>query len=323
MKNARLASLLFAVLFAVAPSMVNAQDYPTRPVRIVSGFSAGGSADTVARVLAQHLTELWGQAVIVDNRPGAGGTIGADFVAKAPPDGYTLLLGDISINAIAGSLYARLPYDPVKDFVHVTRLVTFPLVVVVPSASPFMTLHDLIAHAKARPGTLRYGSAGVGTSPHVFMEMLNQQAGIPTEAIQYKGSAPAMTALLAGDVEYAATSVSTARSFLQAGKFRAIGVTSVSPIPALPNVPPIASAVPGYEALTFHGLHAPARTPAAIVAKVNRDVHKVMTMPEVKKHFDGLSLDVSVTGTDEYTTYIKAQTDLWAGVIRKANIRAD
>ena len=174
MNRTRLEWLLFTALFAVASAGANAQEYPTRPVRIVSGFSAGGSADTVARVLAQHLTELWGQPVIVDNRPGAGGTIGADFVAKAPPDGYTLLLGDISINAIAGSLYARLPYDPIKDFVHVTRLVTFPLVVVVPSSSPFNTLNDLITRAKAGPGTLRYGSAGVGTSPHV----LNQHRGV-------------------------------------------------------------------------------------------------------------------------------------------------
>jgi tripartite-type tricarboxylate transporter receptor subunit TctC len=233
--------LVFSLLAAVAPAAANGQEFPTKPVRIVSAFSAGGSADTVARVLAQRLSELWGQPVIVENRLGAGGTIGADFVAKAPPDGYTLLLGDISTNAIAGSLYANLPYDPIKDFVQVTRLVTFPLVVVVPAASSIITMNDLIARAKAKPGALRYGSAGVGTSPHIFMEMLNQKAGISTEAIQYKGSAPAMTGLLAGDVEYSATSVSTARAFLQAGKLRAIGITSPSALPALPEVPPISS----------------------------------------------------------------------------------
>ena len=323
MKHMRFAWLLFTVLSAVAPAVANGQEYPTKPVRIVSGFSAGGSADTVARVLAQQLSELWGQPVIVENRLGAGGTIGADFVAKAPPDGYTLLLGDISTNAIAGSLYTNLPYDPIKDFVQVTRLVTFPLVVVVPSSSPSITINDLIARAKAKPGALRYGSAGVGTSPHVFMEMLNQKAGISTEAIQYKGSAPSITGLLSGDVDYSATSVSTARAFLQAGKLRAIGITSTSSVPGLPSVPPIASAVPGYEALTFHGLHAPAKTPAATVARINRDVQKAMTMPEVRKHFDGLSLDVSVTSTEDYTAYIKQQTELWAAVIRAANIRAD
>ena len=314
---------LIAAIMAAFAVAAAAQDFPSRTVKIVSGFSAGGSADTVARLLAEQLTELWKQPVVVETRPGAGGTIGADYVAKAAPDGYTLLLGDISTNAIAGSLYSNLPYDPIKDFVQVTRLVTFPLVVVVQTDSPIRSMAELVARAKAKPGGLRYGSAGVGTSPHVFMEMMNQQAGIVTEAIQYKGSAPAMTGLLAGDFEFATTSISTARNFLNAGKLRALGVTSSTPARELPNVPPIATVVPGYEAVSFHGLHAPANTPAAIVDKINRDVQAVMTKPEVRKRFDTQSLDVSVTTTAEYTDFIKQQSAMWAKVIKTANIKAD
>lgn len=323
MKSLRLASLIFTFVLGVAPGAGYGQEYPTKPVRIIVGFAPGGSVDLVARVLAQKLPELWGQPVVVENRLGAGGTIAADFVAKAPPDGYTLLLGDISSNAVAGSLYSRLPYDPIKDFAHVTRLVSFPLVLYVTTASPIVSLSDLIAQAKAKPGMLRYGSGGVGTSPHVFLELLNQMAGINTQAIHYKGSALSVAGLLSGDVEYSASSVSTVRAQLQAGKVRAIAVTSASSIPGLPNVPAIASAVPGYEAVTFHGLHAPAKTPAAIVAKINRDVLTVMRMPDVKQRFDELSAEVSVTSTEEFTAYIKQQAELWAGVVRTANIRAD
>lgn len=323
MKHLRLASLIFTLVLGVAPGGVHGQEYPTKPVRIIVGFAPGGSVDLVARVLAQKLPELWSQPVVVDNRPGAGGTIAADFVAKAPPDGHTLLLGDISSNAAAATLYSRLPYDPIKDFAHVTRLVRFPLVLYVTTASPIVSLNDLIAQAKVKPGMLKYGSGGVGTSPHMFLELLNQMAGIKTQAIHYKGSAPSVAGLLSGDVEYSASSVSTVRAQLQAGKVRAIAVTSASSIPGLPNVPPVGAAVSGYEAVTFHGLHAPAKTPAAIVAKINRDVRKVMNAPDVKQRFDALSAEVSVTSTEEFTAYIKQQTELWAGVIRTANIRAD
>lgn len=315
--------LWLAAIAAIFTLTAAAQDFPSHTVKIISGFSAGGSADTVARILAEQLTDLWKQPVVVETRPGAGGTIGADYVAKAAPDGYTLLLGDISTNAIAGSLYTNLPYDPVRDFVQITRLVTFPLVVVVQKDSPIQSMADLVARAKVKPNSLRYGSAGVGTSPHVFMEMMNQQAGIVTEAIQYKGSAPSMTALLAGDVEFAMTSIATASSFLKPGKFRALGVTSKASARELPDVPPISTVVPGYEAVSFHGLHAPARTPAAIVDKINRDVQMVMTKPEVRKRFDALSLDVSVSSTAEYTDFIKRQVEQWARVIKTANIKAD
>src|SRR5207248_2105590 len=194
----------------------------------ISGFPPGGSVDTIARMLAQKLAELWKQPVVVENRLGAGGTIAAEFVAKAPPDGYTLLVGDISTNAIDGSLYPDLRYDPVKDFSHITPLVNIPLVVVVPTASPITSVQDLISRAKARPGMLRYSTAGVGTSPHVFLEMMSQMADIKTEAIHYKGTGPAIAALLSGDVDYTASSVSSALAQLNGGRVRLIAVTSAA-----------------------------------------------------------------------------------------------
>ncbi|MBI4189184.1 MAG: tripartite tricarboxylate transporter substrate binding protein [Betaproteobacteria bacterium] len=292
-------------------------------MRIITGFAPGGAGDVVARILAPKLSAILGQPVVVENRPGASGTIGANLVAKAQPDGYTLLHGEISGIAAARSLYAQLPYDPIKDFVHVTRLVTFPLVVVVPSASSLTSLKELVAQAKAKPGMLRYGAAGVGTAPHLFLEMMNRMAGINTEAIHYKGSTPAMTAMLTGEIDYSIGSLSTTNVQVRAGKFRAIAVTSASAIPNMPNVPPISNVVPGYEAIMWHGLSAPAKTPAPIVAKLQRDVVRAMRLPEVKEHLDRLSMDVSVTTTDEYTAYIKRQIDMWAKVIRTANIRGN
>lgn len=323
MRFARIGVLLGVVVLGVASALVHGQPYPSKPVRIMVGFAAGGSVDLAARILAQKLPDIWGQPVVVETRTGAGGTIAADLVAKSSPDGYTLLLGDISSNAAAANLYSSLPYDPVKDLVHVTRLVTFPLALYVPAASPIKSLNDLIAQARAKPGMLRYGSGGAGTSPHLFTELMNQMAGIKTEVIHYRGSALSVAGLLAGDVEFSASSVSTVLAQIQGGKIRAIAVTGPSEVRRLPGVPPVASAVPGYEALTFHGLHASARTPADIVAKINRDVVKVLQMPDVKQRFDDLSAEVSPTTTEEFTAYIKQQTELWGKVIRAGGIRAE
>lgn len=323
MKYASFAVALCIGVLSAAIGLAYAQDYPTKPVRFVVGFAAGGSSDTVARIVAQKLTEAWGQNMVVDNRPGAGGTIAADFVVKAQPDGYTLYVGDFGPNAIAGSLYAKLPYDPANDFAHVTQMVSFPLVLLVPAASPLTGLKELIEQARAKPGALKYSSAGVGTSPHVFLEMMNLRAGISTVPIHYKGGAPALVGMLAGEGEYTMFSVSTALGQLKAGRIRAIGVTSLNATPRLPNVPPIASVLPGYEGLTFHGLHAPAKTPRHVVVKLQQEVAKVLRRPEVKERLDALAIDVSGTTTEEFTAFIRKQIDTWTPVVRTANIRAD
>ena len=323
MPNTRPAIVLCALITACVAATACAQDYPVKPVRFVVGFPAGGSNDTVARIIAQKLTENWGQNVVVDNRAGAGGTIAADQVVRAQPDGYTLFVGDFGPNVVAGGLYAKLPYDPANDFAHVTQIVSFPLVLLVPTAFPATGAKDLIESAKARPGMIKYSSSGVGSSPHLFLEKMNLMAQISTVAVHYKGGAPALVGLVAAEVDYSMVSVSTALPHIAAGKIRALAVTSASANPRLPNVPPLGSVIPGYEAISLHGLHAPAQTPKTIVVKLYQEVGKVLRRPDIKERFDGLAMDVSGSSPEEFTTFLKKQIETWTAVIKAANVRAD
>jgi tripartite-type tricarboxylate transporter receptor subunit TctC len=300
-----------------------AQQYPNKPVRFVLGLAPGGSTDVIARLVAQKLSEMWGQNVLVDNRVGAGGTIGADLVVKAQPDGYTLFVGGFGPNAIAPGLYSKLPYDPYKDFTHVTLMVTLPLVMIVSASSPATGLKELIERAKAKPVALRYSSIGVGSSPHVFIELINMRAGISTVHVPYKGAPAALTAVIASEVDYSMTSISTALTQLGAGKIRAIAVTSANPTPRLPGVPPVASVLPDYEGLEFHTLQAPANTPKQIVTKLQHDVAIVLHMPDVKQRLDVLAMDVQASTPEQCAAFIKQQIDTWTAVARKANVRAD
>ena len=313
---------LYIAVLGGGAGAIHAQDYPTKPVRFV-GLVPGGSNDVVARIVAQRLSESWAQNVIVDNRPGAGGTIAANLVAKAQPDGYTLFVGGFGANVMASSLYSKLPYDPANDFAHVTLMVTFPLVVAVPASSPVAGLKELIEQAKSRPGVLKYGSVGVGSSTHVFLELMNQRAGISTVHVPYKGGPPAVMGLLMAEVDYAIVSVSSALAQLATGKIRALGVTSANATPRLPNVLPISSVLPGYEGLEFHGLHAPAKTPRHIITKLQQEVAQVLGRPEVKERLDGLAMDVFASTPEEFTAFIRKQIDTWTPVARAANMRAD
>ncbi len=319
----------FALALCIALSLsgaraLHAQDYPVKPVRFIVGFAAGGASDTLARIVAQKLTESWGQNVVVDNRTGAGGTIGADMVVRAQPDGYTIFVGDFGPNVLAGSLYAKLPYDPFTGFAHVTQMVSFPLVLLVPAASPLAGVKDLIEQAKAKAGGLRYSSSGIGTSPHMFIELINLMANVTTTPIHYKGGAPALVGLVAGEGDFSMVSVSTALAQLSAGKIRAIGVTSAKAVSRLPTVPPIGNTLPGYDAVSFYGLHAPAQTPPQIVAKLQQEVSKVMRRPEVKERFDGLGMDVVPGNTPlEFTAFMRKQINIWTKVAKAANVRAD
>ncbi len=303
---------------------VGAQEYPNKPVRFVVGFAAGGASDTVARIVAQKLAENWGQNVVVENRTGAGGTIGADVVVKAQPDGYTIFVGDFGPSVLAGALYAKLPYDPFTSFAHVTQMVTFPLVLLVPAASALNGVKDLIEQAKSKPGALRYSSSGIGTSPHLFLEMINMMANISTVPIHYKGGAPALVGLITAEGDYSMVSVSTALAQLSAGRIRAIGVTSAKPAARLPNVPPIGATLPGYDAVAFYGLHAPAQTPPQTVAKLHQEVGKVLRRPDVKERLDGLGMDVAPSATpQEFTAYMRKQIETWTAVAKAANVRAE
>ena len=324
MQQAGFAFALFLALSLSAARAPYAQDYPAKPVRLVVGFAAGGASDTLARIVAQKLTESWGQNVVVDNRTGAGGTIGADMVVRAQPDGYTVFVGDFGPNVLAGSLYAKLPYDPYAGFAHVTQMVSFPLVLLVPAASTLNGVKDLIEQTRAKPGGLRYSSAGVGTSPHMFIELINLMANVTTTPIHYKGGAPALIGLVAGEGDFSMVSVSTALAHISAGKIRAVGVTSAKPVARLPNVPPIGNTLAGYDAVSFYGLHAPPQTPPQIVAKLQQEVSNVMRRPDVKERFDGLGMDVAATNTSqEFTAFMRKQIDTWTTVAKAANVRAE
>jgi len=323
MRSKFVASLLLIASSCCTVCELCAQQYPNKPVRFVLGLAPGGSTDVIARLVAQKLSEMWGQNVLVDNRVGAGGTIGADLVVKAQPDGYTLFVGGFGPNAIAPGLYSKLPYDPYKDFTHVTLMVTLPLVMIVSASSPATGLKELIERAKAKPGALRYSSIGVGSSPHVFIELINMRAGISTVHVPYKGAPAALTAVIASEVDYSMTSISTALTQLGAGKIRAIALTSANPTPRLPGVPPVASVLPDYEGLEFHTLQAPANTPKQIVTKLQHDVAIVLHMPDVKQRLDVLAMDVQASTPEQCAAFIKQQIDTWTAVARKANVRAD
>ena len=318
-----LASIALAVSAIAAGWSAQAQSFPDRSLRLVVPFAPGGSTDVLARIVGQRLAESLGHPVIVDNRPAAGGTVGSDLVAKAPPDGHTLLIGSIATMAIAKAMYAKMPYDPLRDFAHINLWVTFPLALIVPSGSPYATTADLIAAARAKPGTLRFGAQGIGTSSHAFAELMNTMARIKIIVVPYKGGAPALNGILAGEVDYALVAVSTALSQVAAGKVRALGVTSARSVASLPNVPPIAAALPGYEALNFHGLHAPAKTPPRVLARLHDETTRILQRPEVVKQLNALAMDVAAGTSAQYQTFIQAQIDQWVPVLRAAGVKAE
>jgi tripartite-type tricarboxylate transporter receptor subunit TctC len=244
-------------------------------------------------------------------------------VAKAQPDGYTLLIGSIATMAIAKAMYANLPYDAMRDFEHIGLWVTFPLTLVVPASSRITGLKELIEQAKAKPGALKYGSQGVGASAHIFAELMNSMAGIKVVHVPYKGGGPALTGVMVGEVEYAMIAVSTALAQVSSGKVRALGVTSAKSTASMPNVPPIGSAVAGYEALNFHGLDAPAKTPRAIVVKLHEETTKILRRPDVRDKLNSLSMDIVASRPDEYRAFIKAQIEKWTPLVKASGARVN
>jgi tripartite-type tricarboxylate transporter receptor subunit TctC len=315
--------ILLAGCCAALPAMAGAQSYPSRALRFVVPFAPGGSTDTLARIVGARLTDVLGHPVVVDNRPAAGGIVGADLVAKAQPDGHTLLIGAISTMAIAPSLYAKLPYDPLNDFAHAGLWVTFPLVMIVPAGSSITNLKAFIEQARAKPGALRFSAQGIGTSSHIFAEWMNSLARVRVVIVPYKGGGPALTGMLAGEVDYSMVAVSTAISLVQAGKIRALGVTSAKPTPHLPNTPSIASVLPGYDALNFHGLHLPANTPAAIVARLYGESTRILRRADVTEKLDGFAMDIAASTPEQYRAFIARQIETWRPVIKSSGAKAE
>jgi tripartite-type tricarboxylate transporter receptor subunit TctC len=298
-------------------------DFPTESIRLVVPYTAGGATDSVARIVAQQLTQRLGQTVVVDNRPGAGGNIGTQFVATALPDGYTLLFATTA-NAINESLYKKLPFDFRKDFLPVSQLVELPNVLITNNQVPYKSVQELIAAAKAKPEALSYASAGTGTSTHLAAELFKSMAKVEILHVAYKGSAPAMTDLRGGRVQLMFDNLPSALAQIKAGTVRPLGVTGLQRSPQLPDVPTIAtSGVPDYVAVAWHGIAAPARTPADIVSKLSTEIGEVLRMPEVVKQIEGLGA-VPVSSTPEqFRRHIDKEIVKWGKVVQSSGATVD
>jgi tripartite-type tricarboxylate transporter receptor subunit TctC len=314
---------LAALALAVA---VGAQTpaYPTKPIRLVVPFPPGGATDILARNVAQRLTETWGQSVVVDNRPGAGGNIGTELVAKAAPDGYTLEMGTVGTHAINASLYAKIPFDHVKDFAPVILVAGVPNVLVVNPSLPVNSVQELIAYAKANPGKLNFASSGPGTSIHLSGELFKVMAGVQMTHVPYKGSAPALADLLGGQVQLMFDNLPPSLPQIKAGKLRPLAVTSLTRAPALPDVPTIAeSGLPGFEASSWFGILAPAGTPPAIIAKLNAEVAKWLASPEGKEKLVAIGANAAGGSPEDFARHIQAETAKWAKVVKESGAKVD
>jgi tripartite-type tricarboxylate transporter receptor subunit TctC len=319
------AALLAAiVLVATTPAAAQGATYPTKPVRLVVPFPASGTTDILARAVAQKLSETWGQQVIVDNRPGAGGNIGSELVAKAPPDGYTLLMGTVGTHAINPSLYAKMPYDHVKDFTPVILVAGVPNVLVVNPSLPVNSVQQLIAYGKANPNKLNFASSGNGTSIHLSGELFRTMTGVQMTHVPYKGSAPALTDLIGGQVQLMFDNLPSSLQFIKAGKLRALAVTSAARSQALPDVPTLAeSGLPGFEASSWFGVLAPAGTPADIVAKVNSAVAAWLASPAAKEQLAAQGAIAAGGPPDAFAKHIADESAKWAKVDTASGAHVD
>ncbi len=311
-------SALAAVLAtAFAAPVAQAETFPARPIRIVVGFPTGGAPDTLARIVSEKISPSWGQPVVVDNKPGAGGNIGAEAVARAPGDGYTLALGTVGTHSINGAVYSKLPYDMVKDFAPVILLATTPNVLVVHPGVPAKTTAELIALAKSKPGGLTFGTPGIGTSPHVAGELFNTMAGVKITHVPYKGRAMAIPDLLGGHITMMFDNLPSALPVIKEGKLRALGVTSLKRSASAPDIPTLAEqGLNGFQADSWFAIFVPATTPKDVVAKLNTELNRIFTLPDVQAKLKTLGLD-PVLGTPEaLASFQKAEIAKWAKVVK-------
>jgi tripartite-type tricarboxylate transporter receptor subunit TctC len=312
-----------AALLAI-PCLALAQAYPAKPPRLLVGFVPGGVVDITARIVAGKLSEFWGQAITVENRPGAGGTLAAAMAAKAPADGYTFIVCNIASNAIAGSLYKNLPYDPIKDFTPISLIGTTPNVMVIHPSVPAANVAQFIAYAKANPGKMSYGSSGVGTSTHLSVELFKSMAGVNLVHVPYKGGAQSGADLLGGQIQLLITPLPEQLGNIRAGRVRALGVTTSKRTAQLPDVPTIAEAgLPGYEVTVWLGICAPARMPQDLVQKVNADVVKALSSPDTKQRLAEQGIEVGPNTPKQFTAFMQAELAKWAKVVKESGASAD
>ncbi len=314
----RLAAALAVAITCLGTDAL-AQAWPNRPIRFIVPFAAGGVADVVTRAVTPKLSEALGQPIVIENKGGAGGTLGTSQGAKAAPDGYTFIVPAAS-HTTTPSLYSKLDFDPVKDFTAVTLIASVPYLLVVPAESPLKSLSDFIATAKAQPGTLSYGSAGNGSSNHLAGELLAGQVGAPLLHVPYKGSAPALIDVLGGQLAFMFDTVNTSQQHVKAGKLRALGVGTLKRSALMPEVPSIADTVPGFEAATWVGLLAPAGTPKEIVNRLQQEVAKVLQLPEVREKLSASGAEPVGNTPEQFSAYVGSEVAKWDRVVKQAKI---
>jgi tripartite-type tricarboxylate transporter receptor subunit TctC len=316
-------SLAAVALWGAATLALAQADFPTKPVRYIVPFAPGGTTDILARIMAQEFAQAFKQPFLVENRAGAGGNLGAAEVARAAPDGYTILMGTPGTQAINQFLYAKMPYNTEKDFAPVVFVAAVPNVLIVHPSLGVKSLKELIERARAKPGSINYASPGPGTTGHLSAELLKSMTRIDLVHVPYKGSGPALQDLLAGQVQMTIDNLPSAMAHIKSGKLLALGVTTARPVPALPDVPPIASVAPGYEASSWFVTMAPAATPTAVVAKLNAEANRILAKPEVKERFTQLGAD-PVGGTPEALgKFLAAETIKWKEVVRISGAKLD
>jgi tripartite-type tricarboxylate transporter receptor subunit TctC len=313
-----------AEMFALPAIAQSTASYPSRPVKLVVPFPPGGPLDIVGRALAQKLGEAWGQSVVVDNRPGAGGNIGADLVAKSPPDGYTILMGALSTHAVNPSLYAKMPYDAVKDFAPITLVAITPNVLVVNASLPVNSAKEFIAYAKANSGKLAFGSGSNGSAGHLAGELFKVDTGTDVIHVPYKGGAPATQALLAGDTQFMFDNLANAMPQVKAGKVKALAVTTAQRSKLAPELPTMAEAgLPGFDISTWFGLFAPAGTPKEVIAKWNAEVTKILNSAEMRERLVAQGAEPAPTTPAEFAAFIDKEIPKYARIVKASGAKVD
>jgi tripartite-type tricarboxylate transporter receptor subunit TctC len=316
------AVLVTAVLAFAFPA--EADTFPSRTVKLVVPFPPGGPLDATGRAIAQKLTEAWGQSVIVENKPGAGGNIGADYVAKSAPDGYTVVMGALSTHAVNPSLYPKMPFDAQRDFAPITLVAITPNVLVVNPSLPVHSVKELIAYAKANPGKLSFGSGSIGSAGHLAGELFKVDAGVDMVHVPYKGAAPAMQGLLAGDTQLMFDNLASAMSQVKAGKLRALAVTSAERSKLVSDLPTMAEAgVPGFDISTWYGLLAPAGTPPDLIAKWNADVTKILSAPEMRERLATQGAEAAPDSPADFAKFIASELVKYAKIVKASGAKVD
>lgn len=312
------------LLLLASTTLALAQPYPSKPSRIIVGFTAGGPSDIVARIVGQQLTERMGQSFIVENRVGATGTIGAEIVAKAPPDGYALYLASQTTHAVAPYMYAKIGYDPLKDFATVVRVVHNPLLMVVNPSFPVASIKEFIALAKARPGQINFATGGIGSSPHMSMELFKSMTKIDMVPIHYKGDGAAIIDVVGGQVPMLTSSMSALMPYVKSGKMRGIAVTGMKRSTVAPEFPTIAeSGLPGFEVITWFGILAPAATPKDVVNRLNTEIVAAVSLPSVRDQLTKMGFEIVANTPEQYAVFLREENVKWSKVVKDLGLRAE